>query len=176
MSEIRQNPFVIVYDALWALALSNKNLEKLVKPGNRISFGSAKNDSPIKDVAGHADLPELLLTQSTATANIHNSSCGIKVVRAYTFILNTGDYRLSANLSQVEWALLCGLCNYKAELLELKWNDKNFVIRPDVVSIATGESDQQRNRGIRGWSAAWSVEVEMHFAKTDILSELICQS
>jgi hypothetical protein len=43
-----------------------------------------------------------------------------------------------------------------------------------VSNVATGLSNPEQNRNIRGWSSVWSVEVEMHFATADLLAELNC--
>lgn len=167
------NPFTLVYTTLWDLPLSHWNFNEIVKPGNRIRYDSDTQRDPAKDVVAAADVPELILVCNSGQVNMNNTSSSSMVTRQYTWLVSTGDYRVNEYLHQVEWALFISMLKWKDILCALQWHGKSFVKRAAIVGITNGESDSERNRGLKGWSAVWSAEVEMHFATADLLSELV---
>lgn len=165
---VEQNPFAKAYDALWALAEESALLTSLVRAGNRVKFNHTRPFHPVKQEVSEADLPELALASATSSANLHNTSSSSMIVRQYTWLLSTGDMSITNKLMPVEWALFAAMTNWKLVLGALTWNGEHFVKRANVVSIDNGFADPERNRGITGWSAAWTCEVEMHFATADL--------
>lgn len=165
------NPFTLTYDALWALVEASPLFIATVKEKNRIKFnGSAGN--PKKNTVQPADLPEVMLvTDGTAQANLHASSCHTMVVRRYAFIVSTGDFRMHDFLNQVEWALFCALCRWKEVLAALQYNGQGFVKKCDLTEVSEGESDSERNRNIKGWSTIWRCEVTMYFPTANLITE-----
>lgn len=173
MSLIDDNPFSKVFDALWQLPLQHYAFDEIVKPGNRIKYNVPENRDPIKEVVAVNDVPELILVVSNGTVKMQNTSSSSMVIRQYSWLISTGDWRVNKYLHQVEWALFISMLKWKEVLGALQWHDKNFVKRADVVTFTDGQSDSERNRGLKGWSAMWAVEVEMHFKTTDLTSELV---
>lgn len=165
-------PFDMVYTELWNMALSHHGFVRDVKEKNRIRFDDPANRDPLKDPVMAADLPEVQLAAATGTLNLQNTSSSSMITRQYTWYIASGDYRYTQFMSAVEWYLFCAMIGWKTRLVALKWKEKPFVKRANVVSTLAGMSDPQRNRNIVGWSAAWTVEVEMHFQTSDLLGEL----
>lgn len=162
------DPFTLAYRALWSMMSERSDFADLVRIGNRIDFANDANRNPVKQVAAAADLPEIILVPAGCSVNIHNTSSSSRVIRRYTWLMSTGDARVSHLLFPVEWAVLRGMTNWKTVMGALEWRDKRFVKRCDVISVTEGDSDPARNRGIKGWSAAWACEVEMHFDTSDL--------
>ncbi len=164
------NPFIQTYDALWALAEESDLLTSLVKVGNRIKLNKVRPGSPIKDEVSQADLPELVLVATSGQPNLRSTSSSSMTIRSYDWLVSTGDMSVSNKLLPVEWALFCAMANWPAILGALTWQGKSFIKRANFTGVSTGFSDPERNRGIAGWSSIWSVEVEMHFSTSDMLT------
>lgn len=164
------DPFSLVYTALYELVIASPRLTELVKVGNRIRFDSATDRDPLKQNVLDADTPELILADQAVTVNLHGTSSGTKIVRQYAFLLATGDMRINERLHPVEFALCCALSRWKESLTALQWEGRSFVKRLDVTSVAQGQSDPERNRGIKGWSAVWQCEVEMYLSTADMIA------
>lgn len=166
------NPFTMVYDALWTMLEAHPQFEQDVKPGNRIKYNSDKDRDPLKQAVAAGDLPEVVLIGTTVAANLMSSSSGSSCTRQYTWLVSTGDFRYNKYLAQVEWEIFVAMLNWRTVLTALKYADKNFVKQANIVSATMGASDRERNRGIIGWSAAWTVEVQMMFTTSDLMQEL----
>lgn len=165
------NPFTMVYDTLWEMVDTHPSLRVLMKEGNRIKFNTPSRE-PLKDAVAVADLPELILTSDGLSAALYNTTSTSKVVRSYSWLLSTGDFRVNELLYQVEWYIFCAMLSWKEKLCALKWHDESFVKRADVTSVTNGQSNPELNRGIKGWSAIWKCEVEMHFRTSFLKGEL----
>lgn len=167
------DPFTLVYQGLWALALQSEYIATQVSVGNRVDYSKA--GLPVKATVAAADLPELGLVPKECSCNLHMSSSTSKVVRTYEWILSTGEFRLADKLFPLQFALLCAMTGWKSSFMTgLLWkNSTHFVKRLELKDFTDGESRAELNRGIRGWSSIIGVEVEMHFVTADLLGELI---
>lgn len=167
---MRENPFTLVYDALWAMLEAHPQFVVDVKEGNRIKYNSSEDRDPLKQEILDADLPEVVLVQTSVSANLYQSSSGSMCLRQYSILVSTGDFRYNKFLAQVEWDIFTAMMLWKERLGSLQWKNKAFVKRSNILSATSGASDSERNRGIKGWSAIWTVEVEMHFTSQDLLT------
>ena len=172
MIEAPQNPFGMVHTTLWEMLLRHPSFVADVKERNRIRFDSKTDRDPIKSQIQAGDLPEVCIVADTLTANLHSTSNTSMITRQYAVMIATGDYRYSEFLARVEWEVFVALLDWRKRLTALKWNDKGFVKRANLLSGGAGLSDPKLNRNIVGWSATWRVEVEMHFATIDLTAEL----
>jgi len=172
MSANTQNPFNMVMTALWDLLLAHPRLVRDVKEKNRIRFDLAGNRDPFKPAIQVGDLPEVCIASLAASANIMETSSTSRCTRSYSIMVSTGDYRYTEICGVIEWEIWVAMCGWKRTLGGLQWNGHNFVKRANVTNVATGMSDPEKNRNIRGWSSVWSVEVEMHFTTAELLAEL----
>lgn len=171
-STVKITPFTMVLSAIWELLLDHPCFFRDVREGNRIRFDSQKDRDPLKSTIGAADLPEVSVVSQTVSANIQNTSSSSMCIRRYSILVSTGDYRYSEILGVIEWYIFVAMVGWQTRLTRLKWQDKAFCKRLNVVSATTGLSDPAQNRNIVGWSAVWQIEVEMHFATADLLAEL----
>jgi hypothetical protein len=163
----------MVYDALWELALRAPIIGTTVKVGNRISYGTDSPIDPHKNNASDADLPELtLVTEGISEGNIGRTSCTTSLLRQYSFVISTGDFRANHLLYPIEFALFCAMTGWTTTLTALEWEGQRFVKRCQLVNASEGLSDPQRNRGIKGWAAIWAVSVEMHFTTSSLKAVL----
>lgn len=166
------NPFQMVMTELWQLPQQHPTFRQLVRVGNRIRYDGTDYGDPHKKEIQSADTPEVVLTSETASVKMHATSSTSSVTRQYSWLIASGDFRINEVLLQVEWALFVGMLKWKEIISPLEYRGQRFAKRMDVVSVVGGQSDAQRNRGIKGWSAIWRCEVEMHFKTAELLEEL----
>jgi len=169
---VNENPFNMVLQALWAMLLAHPAFVRDVKENNRIRFDDPSNRDPLKDAVQAGDLPEVAIGTTAATANIMETSSTSMCKRTYTIMVSSGDLRYTEILGRVEWYIWCAMAGWKKSVASLQWRKKTFVKVVNVASVASGLSDAERNRNIKGWSAVWSITVEMHFDTADLLTEL----
>jgi len=166
------DPFTKVYEALWELASSFEPFTNLVTLRNRISFAEEGNRTPVKNLVSTGDLPEVILAPTGGIANLHAATNYSRIAKTYDWLISTGDLRIKeGGLFPIEFALMRAMCNWKTPLSALTWNGNTFVKRCDLTDVSEGQSDTERNRGIKGWSALWSCEVEMYFNTSDLQDE-----
>ncbi len=165
------NPFSMVYNAIWDM-LAEHPYFQTVAPGNRIRFDVPDDPQPIKMNIAAADLPDLLLMINSSNINLQSTSNTSEITRQYNWQFSTGDYRYTEHLAPMEFALMCACANWPKKLGTLKWNEKAFVKRVNLLSGQSGVSDPEQNRNINGWSAVFTIEVLMVFATQDLLEVL----
>lgn len=173
MPATETNPFLQVYDALLALAVAHPLLAEMVRAGNRVTFGTglANVEQPIKEVPAVADLPEIILkSNGIVTGNLHNTSSTSILKRRYSFIVTVGTYQI-AQLLELEFYLVCALCNWKETLTALQWNDKAFVKNANLSDVSEGLADTDNRRKLRGWIAVWSCELDFVFNTAELIAE-----
>jgi hypothetical protein len=167
------NPFEMIYDALWSMALSSTQLEALVKPGNRVRYDDAARRDPMKQNIMVADVPELhLLPSGCLAANLNHNSCAASITRAYTFTLVTGDLRMTEGLTRIEWQLYCALVDWKATISTLEWEGQYFAKHVRLRDVRNGTTDPERARGLVGWYAVWGCEVDCLFSTASLKAQL----
>jgi hypothetical protein len=169
---MEDNPFTLVFDALWTLAERHPRIRSLVRERNRIKFNDPSDRNPLKKTVAVADTPELMLTSDGLSGNLLNTSSTCMVTRDYTWWVTTGDYRINSFLHQVEWPLFVAMCDYKHTLNALEWRGLRFVKRANLTGVTEAQIDQLRDFSLAGWGASWRVEVEMHFKTSDLIDEL----
>jgi hypothetical protein len=50
----------------------------------------------------------------------------------------------------------------------LRWNETQLVLSTALVRASEGVLDSDLNRGIKGWSGLYGVEIEMQFRTIDL--------
>lgn len=163
------DPFTSVYTSLWDLVTSRQDLCDLIRVGNRIRFDSLIDRDPEKPIVVAGDVPELTIIPTTSIGNLLQTSNSSSIVRQYAFLVTTGDQRLCAGINQIEWLLFRALADWCNTITSITWNGRTFVRMVQLVSGSTLINDELKNRGIVGWSALWTVSVEMHFATKDLI-------
>ncbi len=161
---VEETPFNMVFNRLWEMAETSVPLAELVRVGNRIKFNQDTNRDPIKQNVNNADLPELTLVMTGgADPNLHFNSCASAISRTFSWALATGDFRYTYLLGPVEFAIMSAMANWQTELSGLTWRGELFVKDCNITDLSTGFTNQESNRGIKGWSAVWSCVVKMMF-------------
>ena len=159
-------PFSKVYDEIWNLLEADVDFTNLFAVGNRIKFNDDETRDAIKQNVTTEDLPEVMLSVSGAAVNLGNTSSSTRIAQTYALIVNTGDMRVNRYINAINWLFLCKLNSWNTSLSALLWVGETFVKTVRVTSVNTGQSQQDRNRGIHGWGAVWNIEVEMLFSKS----------
>lgn len=172
-SSFAVNPFTLIFDALWAMVEDSPNFVADIKVNNRIHLNIANDPNPLKQQIQDADLPEILLVPTgISESNLFSTSSTTKIVRQYNWILSTGDLRVQNYLHQVEWNLFCAMTGWQSLLGNLIWpanSGRNFVKRCGLLAANQGLNDNEKNRGLIGWSSIWGCEVESHFMTQDLI-------
>lgn len=174
LSEPFLNPFQQVYDKLWEMAENDDRLTDVVKMRNRITFGDPKKSAPLKTQISSADFPELMLLPAGAQEiNIQNTSSNSKIVKNYSWVINTGDFR-TTKLFPVEWALFALTHKWHTELTTLMWETAtdSYVKKVNFVGWREGQSEENQKQRTthHGWSAVLDIFVEMHFTASHLRS------
>jgi len=160
-----ENPFNLVYDALWDMAERNLTLETWLNPGNKEKFDPQRLGAKRNITTG--DTPELILTSDSFGGNFKVSSSSVSISKMYSWQFTTGDPRLNKVANQVSWELFRALADWDKVLCALTWEGTPFVIQllfAEGVDLPPG-SVEVSERGIRGWTILWNVEVHMRFAQ-----------
>lgn len=173
MAATYPNPFTKVFDKLWELFELDTEFTSRIPEGNRVKYNSTTDREPLKQNIASADVPEFAITFDAGNINLFDTSSSSKVVAQYRMIINTGDFRVNEYAQLITWIVICNLRLWKTHLGALTWKDATFVKRVHILNLATGQSDPERNRQIKGWTSIFTVEVEMHFKTTNLVfSEL----
>lgn len=161
----RNNPFQLVYNTLWSMLEEDERFD-VVKPGNRIKF-NGNDREPQKTNTTTSDYPEVMLVSEGVTGNLCNSSSTSMLIRNYSWVVSSGDYRFD-EIFPVEWAIYAGMLAWRYRLAPLLWEGEPFVTQANVRDSNFDQVDRQRRRGIQGWVAVWTIFVEMHFNTQNI--------
>lgn len=168
MPAVPTDPFTTVWRSIWDYAVGWDGLQQYIKKGNFVSFAD-NIKFPLKQVVQDGDLPELILIPAGFASNLHNTSSSQMITRNYQWAISTGDLRIW-NTMPIQFELLRAMTAWKLQLNgnNITWRDKSFVKRMNITAATEGQSDAERNRGIKGWSALVNLEVEMHFSISDM--------
>lgn len=164
------DPLTQVYEALFDLPWRRTTLCTLVRPGNRASFVGSSRE-PLKPTVGAADLPELRLVPRQATPHVQRTSSSTWWTIRFEYGIATGEQQLHLALFPIEWELLRAMADWATALQSLTWKTHPFVVVCHPLAVNEGMNDQDYNRGVTGWVAIWSCEVEMQFRTADLLAD-----
>ncbi len=166
------DPITLVYEALWYLLESSPHFTSRVKSGNRMKF-IGKNVDPLKDHIRDMDIPEVRIIPTSIEPHMQRTSNSSSMWKRFEIQIATGDQSLDnpAALFPVEWALVLAMSNWFTHLQQLTWKGRKIVVRFRIPEVSEGVSDQDLNRGIKGWSAVWACEIELWFTTTDLQGE-----
>lgn len=159
MANEASDPFTLVYDELWSMLEEDKRFDVLV--GNRLKFNQNKRE-PVKTQMSSADYPEVALLSEGVTGNLCNTSSSSMLVRRFSWVISAGDLR-NEKLFPLEWAIFAGMLAWRHRLTLLTWEGEPFVKNTNIVDSTIQQAENMRRRGITGFIAVWTVEVEMHF-------------
>lgn len=163
MSQI--NPISLVAGGLWAAVDAHPVLAE-IRAGNKIRFDRPGN--PIKETLASADVPELRLLPTSASGNLHNTSNSSQIITTFNWLVVLGDFA-ETEINRLLWALIECAAAWKEYLPPLEWRGKKFVKRLDFRQSQSGLTDRALNRGVDGWSAILTIEVELGLTTADML-------
>jgi hypothetical protein len=166
------DPFTLVYEAIWFMLLQNPHFEEGVKEGNRITFVPAVNRNLNKkfvDSKLSTDYPEVRVVVEGATPAIVHDSSSTKITRAFGIIVSTNDVRLNEGLFPIEWEVVKAMANWRSNLSQLEWQGEKFIKR--LVALPTSTSMSITGDGYpNGWASVWRVSVDMYFSTAQLAS------
>lgn len=162
------DPYTLVHDGLWAVLEANTDFTTLVPELNRIKF-SGTNRSPIKDKIATADTPDVRISMRVLTIREGGASNGEFDRVQFNIELATGDQRLTARAFPIVWAIRQALFAGDATLAAIEFNSKtNWISCAQPGNVDFGIANDAENRGIVGWAAIASVEIQLFFSKADL--------
>lgn len=172
MPDTINDPLTLTYQSLWEVVVNSNLIKSYVKVGNMITFGEDVK-FPLQQSPLDSDLPELILIfDGFEEIGLHANSSSSKLLPKYKFMISTGDLRIKVALG-LQFALLRSLVKWaKENTNEVIWGDVNDfkITRVDVTAATTAQSNDEANRGIKGWAALIDIEVEM-WLRTSALIE-----
>ena len=167
------NPFTLVYNALWELLECNEHFKKLVRAGNMIRFAGKEADNAIakvilKTANANADVPEVRILPRGTVPHIQRTSTSSFLTTKLEIQISSGSYKLDEVLFPVQWAVYRAMSTWQNVVMQLKWKDRNFVHLVRPLSSNDMAMDVDVMRGIPGWTALWSCEITMDFKTVDL--------
>jgi hypothetical protein len=173
MMSSSDDPFSLVYNALWDLLEASPEFEDAVREKNRVKFVGSNNRSPIKDRVQTADLPEVRIVPTTIFPHIQRSSTSSSVDITFEIQTSTGEQVLDQPLTlfPVQWCILMAMSNWELHLKQLTWHNDHFVKLAKPTEASLGVSDDDLNRGVKGWSAVWACSMQLWFTTTYLQGE-----
>jgi hypothetical protein len=170
MAEPWDNPFLLVYDKLWEMVKADPRFIEVVKENNRIDL-NAVSRNPFKLNPSSADHPEVvLITPGASDGNYRETSSTSMLTRQYSWLISTGDFRVRYVLA-TEWALFAAMEDWCSQLTTLTWRGESFVKQLNFSALSEGLIDELTKNSLNGWSASFTIDVEMHFSRTALLPE-----
>jgi len=170
MPHVDNNPFSLVFSELWNMLEAKETFKDLVKEGNRIRYDKQEKRDILKSSVATADLPEVVLSIEGMTPSLFRSSSQSDCVCRYAWMISTGDLRVIERIHPVDFAIFAAMTGWQEKLGALEWNEKTFVKRATISDVTHGQSIPEMNRGIKGWSSIWAVDVLMVFATKDLIA------
>lgn len=162
------DPYTLAHDGLWAVLEDNTDFTTLVPELNRIKF-SGTNRSPIKDKIATADTPDVRISMRMLTIRESGTSNGEFDRIQFNIELATGDQRLTSRAFPIVWAIRQALFAGDAILAAIEFNSKtDWILCAQPGNVEFLISDDKDMRGIVGWAAVASVELQLFFSKTDL--------
>lgn len=165
------NPFTLVYNAIWNLLLARPSFVEQVKVGNRITFiptGDNKVTTQKDFNKLGADFPEVQLLIEGTEPHHNNTSSSSTLKRIYAIQVNMDGALLSPGLFELEWEIFIALKHWWLTVSALEYKNERFVKAVRNLPTTTGYNIQD-NSTIRGWASIWRAEVEMHFSNTNLV-------
>lgn len=162
------DPISQVYTALWSMVEAHTPLASMVKTKNRIKYNGDNRDPEKREILD-ADMPEIRIISSTSNPTIGRTSNGTSVVKHFKVQISTGDQRVDAGLFAIEWELYRAFANWANTMKNLTWNSKTYILKAVPTAVQDGMSNNELQRGIRGWISIWECEVEMWFTTADMI-------
>jgi hypothetical protein len=160
------DPFSILHEAIWTAFDADPDLPTLVKAKNRIKF--EERDS-LKASVSDSDLPEVILIPRSGIGNLTATSSSVTFDLGFEWLISTGDYRLSHRLFPTMWAIYRFMVKFNLDTAAtLQYNSSYFVNSIKFNSGSVGESDAERNRGLRGFSSILSFTCNLKFPKGNL--------
>lgn len=150
----------MVYNALWQMVERNQKILNLVPKNNRIRFDEQNSQ---KAQLASADTPELALMPNGGIWNGKNNSSKTSVTKNYTWAITTGDLRLNPLYNRLSWELFRSLTDWECILCPLEWCECQFVMNFRLIQTEEGTIMQDIDKGIPGWSALWTCELDLAF-------------
>jgi hypothetical protein len=164
MSQWDYNPLLGIYNGLWYILESNSTFTGIVRPGNRVKYGSLPEGDPLKEKILQGDAPEVAIVPVAGNVSIPNTSSTSKMIKKYNIMMTTKSKKL-IDLCNVEMEVLNSfsspeslMATYLQSLITIGNNPiKEVIIRLSNASIKDGMNDPKTN----DWVSLLQVEVEI---------------
>lgn len=162
------DPYTIVLGGLYTLLLRQTELARRVNARNIITFTGADRD-PIKPEVSEADLPEIRIVAIGSRPMEHGSSSLSTDTALFEIQVASGDQRLDHQHFPLKWEIFRAMrTGLDSTMKALRWNEKQLVLSTALVRATEGVLDSDLNRGIKGWSGLYGVEIEIQFRTLDL--------
>lgn len=163
------NPFQMVYDALWNMLEDDVRFKNLVVVGNRLKFKD-REDATRQEHTSTADYPKVQLLLGQITGNLLHSSSSSRITRDYTWLIEAGEFVYNT-ITPIEWTIVANTTKWCSKLTGLIWKEQHFVKEVNLVQADMDKfAKELRERGLNGWLAIMTIRVNMYFATSGLSS------
>ena len=161
----KPNPYDALLETFWQVLESDTDFCSVVPSGNRIKFMGADRE-PVKRDISEADIPEVRVIVTGSAPHPKRTSSSHSDTVTLEIQVSSGDQRFSAMHNPLRWILFRALRNIEDELRRrCFWNGENPVKLAKPTQVRDGVSQSDLDRGIKGWSAMWTCEIELWFGR-----------
>lgn len=166
MAEER-DPYAQVIEALWEMLEAKEGFSQMVRVGNRIKYLEGLGD-PEKQEVSSTDLPEVRIVVARSKPGVRRSSSTTFDEVTFDLMVASGEQRLDVVHTPLKWLVFRATVDAQARLTTLRWKDRPFVLTVLATAVAEGITERDLIRGIKGWTAIWSIDVLMQFNTSDL--------
>ncbi len=148
----------------------SSDFTRRVKGGNRIKYvGNAKRDPEKKEVANN-DMPETRLVPLGFEPHLQRTSNSSWATMRYAIEVRSGEKNLNVAHFPLLWSVYRAMAPWRTRLRALLLNSNPFVVQARFVgdTVEDMERGGEVSRGVEGWFAIWTVEVQMQFPTADL--------
>jgi len=171
MADITTDPFTAVEGQIQGLLTDSSDFTKDVKAGNRIRYVGGFRD-PEKEEVASADFPEVRIIAGGMAPHIENTSNSSRMITKYMIEVRTGTKVLDKTHYPLIWAVFKAMTKWKLRMDTLTIAENasgTFVILVRPIGETTeGIERGEISKGIEGWFAIWTIEVDMFFATSNL--------
>ena len=159
------NPITRIEEALWELLEANADFIKLVPAGNRIKTTEPLLPMAEKEVAQHADKPEVRIIVAGGAMRPDNDSSQSHFKRVFALQVSTADqYRKTVD--DVEWQIFRSIAyGWRTKLDGLTWTSKRYACHMRPADV---KEDLESDRSIKGWQTVAMLPVDLFFDTADL--------
>lgn len=152
------DPFTAVYEAVLSRLMAQPEIGDRIKPRNRTSFATSKQD-PERRNPTTADYPECRLLVAGIAHLGWMSSTTAQARLSLAFVVNTGKLDISAELLPIQWGCFRAFASFDDNL------GLSFVTNVETPPVTFAITEGGGQSPVRQWASVGAINVLMHHTR-----------